>query len=135
MVLALAAALAVTSCLSACTMVPFLPPEPAAIEEPVPDGDRSGPTEASASPGDAAPTPSDVEPLPKLPVPRPPANFTDDDAQGAIAAAIYFLELHDYALDSGDTGALDIMSGVGCEVCTGWINHAEEVHASGRRVR
>lgn len=76
-----------------------------------------------------------IEPLPPVSEPTPPEDLALDGPLGAVAAALYFLELVDYAFDSGDTSTLKTLVGPECGMGTAWIEQVEEMHASGRRMR
>ncbi|WP_235523438.1 DUF6318 family protein [Cellulomonas sp. Root485] len=82
----------------------------------------AGCTGGGPEPADSA-TPPVVEVTP-TPTPTPvvkperPAAMDEPTTDGAIAAATYFLQLHDYAFSTGDTKPLLAMSGESCDFCT-----------------
>ncbi|MHA7618103.1 DUF6318 family protein [Cellulosimicrobium cellulans] len=66
------------------------------------------------------------------PKPERPAAMERDDAEGAAAAAEYFLELYDDVLTTGDTTEWDSMSWTEtCEFCTNVSADAAEIASSG----
>lgn len=63
----------------------------------------------------------DAEPIPDLAVaaaPVAPAEMEVDDEAGAAAAAVYFLELWSYTMQTGDVTAWENMSGELCQFCS-----------------
>lgn len=76
-----------------------------------------------------------IEPLPPIAEPAPPEDLAFDGPRGAIAAATYYLELVDYAFDSGDTSRLRELVSAGDGINDEWIDRLEETHAAGRRMR
>lgn len=90
--------------LSACT---GSPPEPA--ETP------AGTPLASAS----------ASPAPSVPAkPKRPEAIKRDDAEGAAAAAEYFIELYPYVMATGDTEEFEAMSHRACGYCEGVLDNA-----------
>jgi len=83
----------------------------------------------------AAPTPSPT-PTPTLdttvPPERPEAMATPS-AEGAAAAASYFMQLYVYIYATGDTTTWREMSAETCEFCADSASDAEAVRASGKR--
>lgn len=57
--------------------------------------------------------------------------MNQDDVQGAIAAAQYFLELYPYAYNTGDLTEWREMSHPECIFCASVIENVEALHASG----
>jgi len=84
-------------------------PSPSESESPVPSPTETGPVK-----------------------PERPAAMDRDDAEGAAAAAEYFLSLYGYVLATGDTAEWDAMTWAEtCEFCAKVKSDAEEIAASG----
>jgi hypothetical protein len=98
--------------------------------------------------GDPGPSPSVEEPVvpspSETPEPTPtesgpvkperPAAMERDDAEGAAAAAEYFLELYPYVMATGDTTEWDAMTWAEtCGFCTGVKSDATEIAEAGDR--
>jgi len=66
------------------------------------------------------PTPTETGPV----KPERPAAMDRDDAEGAAAAAEYFLELYPYVMATGDTVEWEAMSHVECGYCSGSLENA-----------
>lgn len=115
-----AAVLALTGLVAGCSGGED-PVEPAA-PEPTPTA-----TAPSASP---SPSPS-AEGEDK---PERPAAMEKHDAEGAAAAAEYFIELYDYVMRTGDTSEWDAMAHSSCSSCGDMIQQATEIEASGANV-
>lgn len=79
----------------------------------------SGPTPV-ASPS-ASPTPS----VPAKP--ERPAAMERDDAEGAAAAAEYFIELYPYVMATGDTEEFEAMSHRACGFCDDALEQAKRI--------
>lgn len=74
------------------------------------------------------PTPTESGPV----KPERPAAMDRDDAQGAAAAAEYFLSLYGYVLATGDTAEWDAMTWAEtCEFCTNVQADAQEIAQAG----
>jgi hypothetical protein len=56
------------------------------------------------------------------------------DADGAIAAARYFISLYPYAYATGDLAAWTAMSEPGCRYCAGVTQSVGQMHAKGSRI-
>ncbi|WP_277213354.1 DUF6318 family protein [Isoptericola croceus] len=110
-----AAALAGALLLAGCTGEDPPPeePEPSAAVSPAP-------TPAEASPS-ASPEPSEPE------MPERPAAMDKKDSEGAAAAAVYFLELYDYSLKTGDTTTFEQMSHRACGFCDDTVQEASTI--------
>jgi len=57
----------------------------------------------------------------------------DDGPAGAEAAAVYFLQLDDYIMKSGDTTTYKAMSHDDCARCTARLDQAQEIADRGDR--
>ncbi len=66
------------------------------------------------------PTPTETGPA----KPKRPAAMEQEDAEGAAAAAEYYLELYPYVMATGDTSEWDAMSHETCESCKGLLEDA-----------
>jgi hypothetical protein len=73
------------------------------------------------------PTPTETGPV----KPERPAAMERDDAEGAAAAAEYFLELYPYVMSTGDTTEWEAMSHPECEPCRGFIDQANTIAERG----
>jgi len=73
----------------------------------------------------AEPSPTETGP----PAPERPAAMERDDAEGAAAAAVYFIELYDYVMTTGDTAEWEAMSHDRCEFCAEAVQQAETIKA------
>src|SRR5690606_17458349 len=88
---------------------------------PEPDVGASSPrvsAEASVSASPSVPT-----------KPTRPEAMDRDDAEGAAAAAVYFLSLHSYMKATGHTDQWREMSHHSCGFCTAALKHAESLSA------
>lgn len=96
-------------------------------------GDDPGPSPSSEEP--VSPSPSETpepEPTQTGPAkPERPAAMDRDDAEGAAAAAEYFLELYPYVMTTGDTAEWEAMSLPECEACVGFIDQARMIAERG----
>ncbi|WP_157759486.1 DUF6318 family protein [Cellulosimicrobium cellulans] len=99
-------------------------------------GGGPGPSPSVDEP--VVPSPSESEPSePSLTEtgpakPERPAAMDRDDAEGAAAAAEYFLSLYGYVLATGDTAEWDAMTWVEtCEFCANVRADAEEIAGAG----
>ncbi len=63
--------------------------------------------------------------------PSPPTVMSSDTPEGAEAFARYFVEMTEYAWNTGDTDTLREISNHDCEWCSGIINTIEEKYLSG----
>lgn len=81
--------------------------------------------EVSAGPtGDPTPTAS-ASPSPSVPTkPKRPEAMEREDAEGAAAAAEYFIELYPYVMATGDTEEFEAMSHRACDYCRGTLENA-----------
>lgn len=57
----------------------------------------------------------------------------DQGRDGALAAAVYFVELYDYALASGDVEAWRAVAGQTCQYCASTAEDIERVYGAGGR--
>jgi hypothetical protein len=105
----LASALATTLLLAACTN-----------DAPEPSPTTPEPTGPSAR--DASPEPTGV-----VAPPVRPSDMDDDGPAGAEAAAVYFLELDDYIMKTGDTAEWEAMSHKTCGYCANRLEQAQEI--------
>lgn len=103
--------------LSACT---GSTPDPGVTESPT---DESTPV-ASAS---ASPMPSGPS------KPERPEAMKRDDAEGAAAAAEYFIELYPYVMATGDTREFEAMSHRACGFCDDALEQARQIEEGGWR--
>lgn len=85
------------------------------------------PTAASASPS-ASPSPSATA---VVVAPERPKEMDDDGPAGAEAAAVYFLELDDYIMKTGDTAEWESMSGKACGFCDARLDQARTIAKRG----
>ncbi len=87
------------------------------------------PEPTTTDPGtDAAPSASPSAVVVK---PDRPAELDDDGPAGAEAAAVYFLELDDYIMKTGDTAEWEAMSQESCEYCTDRLDQAHLIAERG----
>ncbi|WP_256380377.1 DUF6318 family protein [Cellulosimicrobium sp. 72-3] len=91
----------------------------------------SPPVETSAEPSvTEAPEPEPTTTGP--PKPERPAAMDRDDAEGAAAAAEYFLELYPYVMSTGDTAEWDAMTWAEtCDFCTSVSSEARSIRDKG----
>ncbi|MFF8346246.1 DUF6318 family protein [Cellulosimicrobium funkei] len=61
------------------------------------------------------------------PKPERPAAMERDDAEGAAAAAEYFLELYPYVMATGDTADWEAMSHSQCDTCSDFLEQARTI--------
>ncbi len=98
----------------------------------------SGPGPSPSVDEPVVPSPSESE----SPVPSPtetgpvkperPAAMDRDDAEGAAAAAKYFVSLYPYIMSTGDTAEWDAMTWTDtCTFCTANSTKAQELRSSG----
>ncbi|MEN5072830.1 DUF6318 family protein [Isoptericola cucumis] len=95
----------------------------------------------SASPTTPSPEPTTIDPgtdaapsaSPSAVVVKPdrPAELDDDGPAGAEAAAVYFLELDDYIMKTGDTKGWEAMSGKACGFCDARLEQARTIAKRG----
>src|SRR6478609_144939 len=107
--LAVGAVVAVGWVVAGCTGGGDPGPSPS-VEEPV----------VPSPSGTPEPSPTETGPV----KPERPAAMERDDAEGAAAAAEYFLELYPYVMTTGDTTEWDAMAHEECESCRGLIGDA-----------
>jgi hypothetical protein len=62
--------------------------------------------------------------------PERPAAMDRDDAEGAAAAAEYFIELYPYVMATGDTDEFEAMSHEACGFCSDVLNSASANEAA-----
>jgi hypothetical protein len=84
--------------------------------------------EVSTGPtGDPTPTAS-ASPSPSVPTtPERPEAMEREDAEGAAAAAEYFIELYPYVMATGDTGEFEAMSHRACGFCDDALEQAKKI--------
>ncbi|WP_166844766.1 DUF6318 family protein [Isoptericola sp. BMS4] len=82
-------------------------------------------TETSASPSPTA------EPSPDVTKPERPAAMDEHDADGAAAAAVYFMELYPYIMKTGDTAEFEKMSHKSCGYCDEALEQAGQIAERG----
>ncbi|MCB7136052.1 DUF6318 family protein [Cellulosimicrobium marinum] len=91
-------------------------------------GDPVEPETSTSSSSTVDPTPTETpEPTPTETGPTKPARpaaMDQHDAEGAAAAAEYFLELYPYVMTTGDTAEWEAMSHEACESCQGMLDSA-----------
>jgi hypothetical protein len=82
-------------------------------------GSTPEPEVTATSSGDPTPAVSaSASPAPSVPTkPKRPEAMKRDDAQGAAAAAEYFIELYPYVMATGDTEEFEAMSHRACGFC------------------
>ena len=73
----------------------------------------------------ASPSPSVSSVLTK---PERPDAMEREDAEGAAAAAEYFIELYPYVMATGDTEEFEAMSHRACGFCDDALEQAEKIH-------
>lgn len=56
-----------------------------------------------------------------------------DDAEGAAAAAEYFIELYPYVMATGDAAEFERMSHKACGFCSGTLSDARDIAADGKQ--
>jgi hypothetical protein len=115
-----ALALAATLALGACTSDD---PPPSQTQSPAPVAESPTP-EASPTPS-PSPSPSDQA------APERPAAMDRDDAEGAAAAAVYFLELYEHVFTSQDGTEFSAMSHKACKFCTSSLDRLEWLEKEG----
>jgi hypothetical protein len=90
------------------------------------------PTSSSTTPSPTAtetgPTPS---PTPSPTPPAKPATWGSIDAPAAVDAAVYFKDLYNYALETGDLTEWRTLSDPGCGFCTGVAADVDKVYSAG----
>lgn len=86
--------------------------------------------EVSTGPtGDPTPTAS-ASPSPSVPTkPERPEAMEREDAEGAAAAAEYFIELYPYVMATGDTEEFEAMSHRACGFCDDALEQAKRIEA------
>lgn len=100
---------------------------------------RAAPTEPTPeAPSAVTRTPSSTAtPSPTVDVSVPPARpeaMATPSADGAAAAASYFISLYPYVYLTGDTSEWTQMSAQSCEFCTRTLDGARRVHDAGNSV-
>jgi hypothetical protein len=88
--------------------------------------------EVSTGPaGDPTPTAS-ASPSPSVPTkPERPEAMEREDAEGAAAAAEYFIELYPYVMATGDTEEFEAMSHRACGFCDDALEQAKQIKEGG----
>ncbi|CAM3466279.1 DUF6318 family protein [Isoptericola cucumis] len=94
-------------------------------------------TPATPSPEPTATASADASPSPSptstsvVVAPERPQAMDDDGPAGAEAAAVYFLELDDYIMKTGDTAEWEAMSHKSCGYCTNRLDQANLIAERG----
>ncbi|GED09362.1 hypothetical protein CCE02nite_13610 [Cellulosimicrobium cellulans] len=89
-----------------------------------PDPTRSVETSEEPSPTEPPePSPTETGPV----KPERPAAMDRDDAEGAAAAAEYYIELYPYVMATGDTAEWEAMSHSQCGTCSDFIEQARAI--------
>ncbi len=109
----IAAVLALTGLLAACS----------GAEEPA---GPASPTPSAAATPSPSPSPSPSA-EPEIPKPERPAAMDKHDADGAAAAAEYFLSLYKYTKATGDTAEWEEMSHRACTFCQTVLERSSEI--------
>ena len=65
------------------------------------------------------------------PPPERPENLGEDSLEAAVAAAVYFLKLYQYAFVTGDTKDFEAMSEQRCVFCNNIIDKVTRLHQEG----
>ncbi|WP_435737369.1 DUF6318 family protein [Cellulosimicrobium sp. PMB13] len=92
-------------------------------EEPVEPEPSTNTAESPEVTEEPEPTPTETGPV----KPERPAAMEQEDAEGAAAAAEYFIELYDYVMTTGDTTEWRAMSLESCTFCQGSIEQANQI--------
>ncbi|MGV8967187.1 MAG: DUF6318 family protein [Cellulomonas sp.] len=111
----LAVALTLGGCTETAAPAPSSPGTPGTVRPAAPT------TTPSAGPAPVAP-------------PERPAAMDSNDADGAIAAATYFISLYPYVYATGDLAEWKAMSDPACIFCASVSNHVDEMVAKGNRL-
>ncbi|WP_423462806.1 DUF6318 family protein [Promicromonospora sp. MS192] len=93
----------------------------------------TGVAEEPAPPASASPSPS-ASPSASVPTPvKPerPAAMERDDAEGAAAAAEYFIELYPYVMATGDVEEFEALSHRACSYCRGTLENSAWLRDTG----
>ncbi|MFD7309237.1 DUF6318 family protein [Promicromonospora sp. NPDC059942] len=89
--------------------------------------------EASSAPSGVSTPAASASPSPSLPAkPERPEAMKRKDAEGAAAAAEYFIELYPYVMATGDTEEFEAMSHRACGFCEQAIKDAERIQDQDR---
>lgn len=89
-------------------------------EDPVEPEPSTSTAESPEVTEEPEPTPTETGPV----KPERPAAMEQEDAEGAAAAAEYYLELYPYVMATGDTAEWEAMSHEACDGCRGLIDDA-----------
>ncbi len=123
--------------LTACAKDPTPPQTTATLPTQHTETLAETPTSAATTPS-ASTTPSlspelAAQKATALAMPKPPTppEATENTQQGAVSAAVHFIELYRYAFMTGDTTDLAAMSEERCVFCQSTINDATKLHAAG----
>lgn len=92
-----------------------------------PEPSTSSVEESPEPTGEPEPAPTETGPA----KPERPAAMEQEDAEGAAAAAEYFLELYEYVMTTGDTSEWRTMSLDSCTFCQGSIGQADQISSRG----
>ncbi|MHB1490556.1 MAG: DUF6318 family protein [Cellulomonas sp.] len=108
-----AVALGVGLALAGCTTTP----------QPTPTASASATRVPSATPSPSA--------HPTRPAPTRPVAMATMDGNGAAAAAVYFIELYGYVLQTGDLTEWNAMSFPDCQFCESTAQYVQSVYSAG----
>jgi hypothetical protein len=89
------------------------------------------PTRSPAPTVRPTPIPSPTRTQPAVVAPEPPPELQRSDADGAAAAATYFLSLYGYTMQTGDVGPWTTMTGEPCQFCARTRGLATSIHDAG----
>ena len=115
-VVSVAAVLALAGCTGTTSPAPSPPGTPGIV---VPSGPTTTPSPRTAP----------------IAPPEQPAAMDRHDADGAIAAATYFISLYPYVYATGDLAAWKAMSDPACGYCSGVSLAVESMHTTGSHIR
>ena len=91
---------------------------------------RPTPTASAGPTGAPSATPSPSV-RPTRPAPTRPAAMATMDGNGAAAAAVYFIELYGYVLQTGDLTEWNAMSFPDCQFCQSTAKYVQSVYSAG----
>lgn len=96
-------------------------------------GSTPDPEVSGSSTGESTPVASEsASPTPSVPAkPQRPEAMKRDDAEGAAAAAEYFIELYPYVMATGDTAEFEAMSHRACGFCDELASQASAIQDAG----
>lgn len=120
----LVSALALTGCTDSAEPAP----KTQSSESAASSSSDATPADQTASSEEA--TPEETEPVPPV-YPTGIDSFTEENA---IKFADYFIEVINYATQTGDIALLDEYSGDTCTFCSGWSQAVAETHSEESRI-